>query len=166
MTREDLSPKALEMLNAHNLDEVFITSDAQGFTEKHRAEAHASILKNKKIEHFVKSKEAVAKINDEDIDEYNRRIKETLDASTEAFKNQNEDTDEGDQEDERTKLVAKYELLFNKKPAHNIGTEKLKNQIAEKESELANIEVTVKNTTEPATTVENPTEENKDLNQD
>lgn len=141
MTREDLSQKALEMLNAHNLDEVFITSDAQGFTEKHRAEAHASILKNKKIEHFVKSKEAVAKI-------------------------EVEETDEDNQEDERTELVAKYELLFAKKPAHNIGAEKLKNQITEKEAELANIEVTVQNATEPAITVENPTEEKKDLNQD
>lgn len=137
MNREELSPKALEMLKAHNLDEVFVTSDGQGFTEKHRAEAQASLLKDKKIERFVKSKEAVAKI---DTDE----------------------TDEDTQEDERTALVAKYEILFAKKPAHNIGIEKLKIQIAEKEAEVANIEV-IQDTTVP---VENPTEENKDLKQD
>lgn len=188
MNREELSPKALEMMKAHSLDEVYVTSDGQGFTEKHRAEAQASLLKNKKIEHFVKSKEAVAKIEtedpDEDIDEYNRRIAETLSTSTEAFKTKTEETegnkeilnvstdattnietdetDEDNQEDERTVLVAKYEFLFNKKPAHNIGVEKLKTQIAEKEAELENIPVNVQDTTKPATPIENPTEEIKD----
>lgn len=153
MTREGLSPKALEMLNAHNLDEVFITSDGQGFTERHRAEAHASILKNKKIEHFVKSKEAVQsqKSNDESLKE-----------------------DEDDHEDKRPELVAKYELLFNKKPAHNIGIEKLKAQISEKEAELAQAQTatvqdatqSVQTSTEGTETVENPTEENQDLKED
>lgn len=143
MNREELSPKALEMMKAHSLNEVYLTSDGQGFTEKHRAEAQASLLKNKQIEHFVKSKEAVAKI-------------------------EVEETDEDTQEDERTALVAKYELLFNKKPAHNIGVEKLKTQIAEKEAELENVPVVVEDTTTttaPAP-VENPTEENKDLKED
>lgn len=141
MNREELSPKALEMMKAHSLNEVYLTSDGQGFTEKHRAEAQASLLKNKQIEHFVKSKEAVAKIEPED-------------------------TDEDTQEDERTTLVAKYEQLFNKKPAHNIGVEKLKTQIAEKEAELLDVPVIVQGTTTTTAPVENPTEEKTDLKQD
>jgi len=111
MTREELSPKASEMLKAHNLDEVFVCSDGQGFTEEHRAIDHARYLKNKKVEHFAKSKAAVEKEIDED-----------------------------KQEDERIELVAKYEKLFGKKPNHNTGIEKLKTQIAEKEAELAQSE--------------------------
>ena len=43
--------------------------------------------------------------------------------------------------------------------------EKLKTQIAEKEAEVANIEV-IQDTTASDVPVENPTEENKDLKQD
>ena len=138
MTREELSPKALEMLTAHNLNEVFVTADGQGFTDHQRAQNHASYLKNKRIEHFAKSKEAVVKLQTED------------------------ETDKEAQDDDRTALVEKYELLFGKKPAHNIGIEKLKNQIADKEAELAAIEV-IQDTTQPAT---NPAEETEDLKND
>ena len=164
MTREELSPKASEMIKAHGLDEVYLTSKGEGFTELHRAENAANYLKDKKIFHFVKSKEAVAKIEIEDIDEDNHEGKEVLNVSTEATTNiETEETEEDNQEDERTALVAKYELLFNKKPAHNIGVEKLKTQIAEKEAELENVPVVVEDTITTTAPVENPTEENKDL---
>ena len=46
-------------------------------------------------------------------------------------------TKESKTNDEREQLVVRFEELFGKKPNHNIGVEKLKTQIQEKESELA-----------------------------
>lgn len=112
ITKEQLAPKAKEMISAHNLQEIFLCSDEQGFTDKERANDHSRYLSDKTVHHFTSDsvllfqegkKESITKVDDTKTDE------------------------------ERQQLVVRYEELFGKKPAHNIGIEKLKVQIQEKE---------------------------------
>lgn len=111
MAESKVKAKAQEIIKSRKLDEVFLTADLQGFTNKQRAENHAVYQKDKKVYHFKKTDFIVAEKND------NEGKDDTPDA-------------------EREQLVERYEQLFEKKPAHNIGIEKLKEKIAEKEQEL------------------------------
>lgn len=45
------SAEAIFKANA-NLEEIFVTSDGQGFTEKERAVNHSAILREKEVKHF------------------------------------------------------------------------------------------------------------------
>ncbi|MDH1881183.1 hypothetical protein [Empedobacter sp. GD03797] len=116
ITREELAPKASEMMKAHNLQEVYVCSDKQGFTDKERANDHSRYLSDKAVHHFTSDSVLI----------YEEGKKEPV-AKVKAT-----ETDE-----ERQQLAARYEELYGKKPAHNIGIEKLKAQIQEKETELA-----------------------------
>lgn len=115
--KKDLAKKAADMMRLHSLEEVYVTSDGQGFTEEERAYDRARYLSDKKVLHFRKD----TKVDD------------------------TEDTDEmeTDTDDVRLKLAIRYEELFEKKPAHNIGIEKLQERIAEKEAELAKADAPV-----------------------
>ncbi|WP_312207685.1 hypothetical protein [Empedobacter sp.] len=116
ITREQLAPKASEMMKAHNLQEVYVCSDKQGFTEKERANDHSRYLSDKTVHHFTSDS---VLIFEEGKKEPVAKVKAT-------------ETDE-----ERQQLVARYEELYGKKPNHLTGVEKLKTQIQEKETELA-----------------------------
>lgn len=130
ITREQLAPKAKEMMEAHSLSEIFICTDGQGFTEKERANDHSRYLSDKTVHHFVADKSP-----------------QVLTENTALPPKKNND--------EREQLVARYEELFGKKPAHNIGVEKLKTAIEEKEAELKASEASV------ADSAKNPLNEEK-----
>lgn len=116
ITREQLAPKASEMMKAHNLQEVYVCSDKQGFTDKERANDHSRYLSDKTVHHFTSDSVLI----------YEEGKKEPV-AKVKAT-----ETDE-----ERQQLAARYEELYGKKPNHLTGVEKLKTQIQEKETELA-----------------------------
>lgn len=117
MEKKELEKKASDMMRLHSLEEVYVTSDGQGFTEAERAYDRARYLSDKKVLHFRKE----TKVDD------------------------TEETDELDTEtdDIRLKLAIRYEELFDKKPTHNIGIEKLQERITEKEAELVKIDTPV-----------------------
>ncbi|MDM1138897.1 hypothetical protein [Empedobacter sp. R132-2] len=116
ITREQLAPKASEMMKAHNLQEVYVCSDKQGFTEKERANDHSRYLSDKTVHHFTSDSVLI----------FEEGKKESVNETKETK------TDE-----ERQQLAARYEELYGKKPNHLTGVEKLKVQIQEKETELA-----------------------------
>lgn len=106
-TREDLEDKAQEMMHIHNLEEIHLTSDGQGFTDKERAIAHSGLQKDKTVYHYHrKAKEVTVKTDAKVVDT------------------------------ERAELSEKYEKLFDKKPAYNMGLEKMRTAIQEKEAEV------------------------------
>lgn len=105
---------ALAIFTAHKaIDEIFITSDGQGFTDEEKAKDNARYHQDKTIKHFERGFEAGYQ-DDED---------------QQPAKTQEDDA-------ERQKLVEEYTELFGKKPNHNTGTEKLKSAIADKKAEL------------------------------
>ncbi|MCU7543519.1 hypothetical protein [Riemerella anatipestifer] len=128
--------------NYPELDEVFITSDMQGFKEIEKAENQASYLKNKKVHHFKRKDfgqpsvpvlEETNKQNDasaddsqdanlEEGDEGNSDDKAKQDTGLDNTK----DTVTKTEEEERAELMAKYEAKHGKKAPHNIGLEKLR----------------------------------------
>lgn len=143
ITREELAPKASEMMKAHNLQEVYVCSDKQGFTEKERANDHSRYLSDKTVHHFTSDSVLI----------FEEGKKATVVENVETKS-----------DDERQQLAARYEELFGKKPAHNIGIEKLKTQIQEKETELASkSEETIQNTTQaPELPLEEKSDESKE----
>ncbi|MCZ2084159.1 MAG: hypothetical protein LC112_07775 [Flavobacteriales bacterium] len=107
---------ALAIFEAHQLiDEIFITSDGQGFTDEEKAKDHARYHKDQTIKHFERGFDA-------GYQEEN--------ANPEATGK----TQEADAE--RQNLVKEYTELFEKKPNHMTGVEKLKTAIADKKAEL------------------------------
>jgi len=126
MKKQNLWDKAQEMMHIHNLEEIHLTTDGQGFTEKERADAHSTILANKDV--FTFYRERVAKQEEPVI------------------------ADTTDTDNERAELLVKYEELFGKKAAANIGIKKLKENIEAKEAELA---LEVKTTQEETTQGDN-----------
>ncbi len=143
ITREELAPKASEMMKAHNLQEVYVCSDKQGFTEKERANDHSRYLSDKTVHHFTSDSVLVYEEGKK------APVAEIVETKT---------------DDERQQLVARYEELFGKKPNHLTGVEKLKTQIQEKETELASkSEETIQNTTQaPELPLEEKSDESKD----
>ncbi|MGG5507904.1 MULTISPECIES: hypothetical protein [unclassified Myroides] len=111
MKKQNLWDKAQEMMRIHDLEEIYLTTDGQGFTEKERADAHSTILTNKEVFTFHRERET---------------------KQVEPVTAQTTDTD-----NERTELLAKYETLFEKKAPGNMGVKKLKENIEAKEAELA-----------------------------
>lgn len=111
---ELMAKSAKEIFKAHEMDEVFITSDGQGYTDEHKAHDHARILSDKTVKkferEFAETKEKAAKEGDNIDDEG---------AGT-----------------ERNQLISDYMELFGAKPNHNISTEKLAQKIAEKKAEI------------------------------
>ncbi|MCP1997298.1 hypothetical protein [Flavobacterium sp. HSC-61S13] len=132
--------EAKVMMLAHSLAEVFITSDAQGFKDLQRAEDHSRYLSDKNIEHYI-----------------DNNVNTELEAET-------PDTDSD--LNQRLELVAKYEKLFGKKPAHNLGITKLQLQIQEKEKEDKNTEVEATILLEEVTVGTGTDEQTENLNED
>lgn len=117
MSKQDLKTAAKKLFDVHpNIEKLYLTSDGQGFTKEHHADDHSKKLVDKEVQPFTRA--SVLEKNDTSEDG------ETIKAVG-----------------EREALVAKYELLFGEKPAHNIGVTKLKNRIAEKEAEVKNAPV-------------------------
>ncbi|HFK5562062.1 TPA: hypothetical protein ACGZ9C_001709 [Elizabethkingia anophelis] len=104
-----------------NLDEIFVTSDGQGFTDEEKAKDQARYLKNKDVKKFTRGFED-SFIDDEQDSEGERTKKETDPKKDDA---------------ERPALVEKYTALFGKPPHHMSGVDKLKAAITEKEAEQA-----------------------------
>ncbi|MDY3363841.1 hypothetical protein [Bergeyella sp. RCAD1439] len=96
--------------NYPELEEVYITSDMQGFKELEKAENQAAYLKNKKVHHF-KRKDFRQKIF---VSEADIQTEDQAGEETKA------------EDDERAELMAKYEAKHGKKAPHNIGLGKLR----------------------------------------
>ncbi|WP_018675540.1 hypothetical protein [Riemerella columbina] len=114
--------------NYPELEEVYITSDMQGFKELEKAENQATYLKDKKVHHFNRtdlqpSVSVLEKTNEQDEDPADDNAPEDTDLDN-AEDQADEDTKT--EEDERAKLMAKYEQKHGKKAPHNIGMEKLR----------------------------------------
>lgn len=102
--------KANEIFKVYSdIDEVFITSDLQGFTEKERAENHTDYLADKRIYGFQRNSDF-----------------------EDGTPNEDGEQPTAENNEERTALFAEYEQLFGQKPPHNIGIEKLRTKINEK----------------------------------
>lgn len=110
-----LALAAIAIFNANeHLNEIFVTSDGQGFTNGEKAKDNARYLKNKDIKHFERGFEGTF------VDDVDDTVKP---GSKDDLK-------------ERETLFAEYEELFGKKPNHMIGNEKLAKQIADKKAEV------------------------------
>lgn len=121
--KEALKPQVIATFNTHSsIDKLLMLSNGCAFTEEnlHKAQAEASKLQVKDIITFNRSDVFAAPV----------AFKESEDTETSSA--------QAEEEVERADLVAKYEELFGEKPAHNIGLEKLKKRIADKEQEIAN----------------------------
>lgn len=104
------------------LDEVWITSDGQGFTSESKASNNATYLKDQKIQHYQRSD--FAKEQGEDEPETEPELETELEPELEPEL----ETEEG----YRARLEAEYEKLYGKKPAWNAKTETIAERIAEK----------------------------------
>lgn len=122
--------KANEIFKVYSdIDEVFITSDLQGFTEKERAENHTDYLADKRIYGFQRNSDFEDGTPNEDGGEPSE------DGDPKPHTNEPKENSEqpaAENNEERTALFAEYEQLFGQKPPHNIGIEKLRTKINEK----------------------------------
>ena len=161
-TDKDLTEKLRRLFTTHpTVETFFVTSDGQAFTEEHRADGRAQKLKDKEIvtanrEDYERPEESkVAKVAvAPDADETKTGTDADQGSGTDADQGTGTDSDQGagtdagqgseadkgtgteaPAADEKTALVAKYTLLFGKKPSHFSGVEKLKADIAKKEAE-------------------------------
>lgn len=132
--------KADEIFKVYSdIDEVFITSDLQGFTEKERAENHTDYLADKRIYGFQRNSDFEDETPSEDSGEPSKDGAPELQSNepvvTNEVPNANSEQPTANNDEERTALFAEYEQLFGQKPPHNIGTEKLRAKINEKKQE-------------------------------
>lgn len=134
--------KADEIFKVYSdIDEVFITSDLQGFTEKERAENHTDYLSDKRIYDFQRNSDFEDETPNEDGGEPSEdgdpEPQSNEPVITNEVPNANSEQPTANNDEERTALFAEYEQLFGQKPPHNIGIEKLKAKINEKKQELS-----------------------------
>lgn len=109
---------AIAIFKAHsNLEEIYVTSDGQGFTEKTKADNNAAYLKDKTIKHFERGFEQNYTDPDNDGD---------------ALKG---DALKGDADLERDNLVEQYKELFGENPGHNWKAETIQKKIDDKKAE-------------------------------
>lgn len=121
---------ALAIFTAHkNIDEIYMTSDGQGFTEEEKAKDNARYHRDQTIQHFERGFEDT--YQDDDTEKTDGKTVKTADDVT-----------------ERQKLAEEYEEVFGKKPHHSTGIEKLKTAITEKRAELAAVQTKVVPATE------------------
>lgn len=110
--------KAKEIFTAYSdIDEIYITSDLQGFTDKIRAENHTDNLKDKQIHHFYRFSDFEDKTQEDEeredlLEEYEQLFNskpphnigtKTLKEKISAKKKELADTQEGKQEAETGK---------------------------------------------------------------
>ena len=107
-----IAKAALEIFKDHpELEEIYVTSDGQGFTNHEKANDNARYLKNKEVSRFQRGFEA-------DYVDTPKNTEKTADLDRET-------------------LAKEYEVLFGKSPAHNTKAETIAAKIAEKKAELA-----------------------------
>ncbi|UFK27514.1 hypothetical protein [Elizabethkingia phage TCUEAP3] len=129
--KNKLAVTALAIFSVHpNIDEIYVTSDNNGFTEKEKMNDHLKLLKDKTFQHFVRGFDE-AELEDDDLDPADTGNQNP------APENTNKDADPKATDAERPALVEKYTALFGKPPHHMSGVDKLKAAITEKEAELA-----------------------------
>lgn len=133
MEKEQLQAEAKKVLKLHNLKEVYMTTDGQAFTKEHYANDHARILKDKKVQQFSRA---------ELFTEHKGDSGKVLDITPkgdnpDAKQEQPFDYENVNKEllEDREFLIARFEALEGKKPAHNIGTDKLAEKVQELENE-------------------------------
>lgn len=114
MNKDKLQELANEVFKAHDFEKVYMTSDGQAFTEEQYATDHARLLKDRKVYSFDSEDVKVDASQDHPFD-YEKIDRELL--------------------EDRAFLIARYEALEGKKPAHNIGTENLAEKVQELEKE-------------------------------
>ncbi len=107
MEKQKVQEIAIKLLAIHTgLDKVYITTDGQGFSDLDRAESHARTLKDDTVFDFDRHTAPIEEPKKVEIDK------------------------------ERKELITEYVELFENQPAHNIGTETLRQKIADKKAEL------------------------------
>lgn len=75
------------------LQEIYITSDGQGFTDKDKAESHTQYLANKEISHFTRAEiENEAKVEIEVKTEAKAEIEVKTEAKVEKLKTDNQES--------------------------------------------------------------------------
>ncbi|AQY20993.1 hypothetical protein OKE68_08430 [Riemerella anatipestifer] len=118
--------------NYPELEEVYITSDLQGFKELEKAENQATYLTDKKVHYFqrkdLSQPSEIVKIDVEPTDIPKILDEENSDdnAPQDTDLDNTKDTATKTEEQERAELMAKYEAKHGKKAPHNIGLEKLR----------------------------------------
>lgn len=133
MKKEQLQAEAKKVLRLHNLKEVYMTSDGQAFTKEHHANDHARVLNDKKVQQFSRA-ELFAEHKEDSVKVLDITPKGD---NPDAKQEQPFDYEKVDKEllEDREFLIARHEALEGKKPAHNIGTEKLAEKVQELEKE-------------------------------
>ena len=134
---------ALIFANHKNLDEIYVTSDGQGFTEKNKAVDHSRYLKDNDVKHFERGF-ADTYTEPEEIDSLDVNIDtepgttdtQTTEQTKEELKQEVPLTGDGIEPAaaEKNTLISQYKELYGVAPVHNISLEKLKAKIEEKES--------------------------------
>lgn len=102
------------------LDEIFLTSDGQGFKSYEKAISHSTYLSDKKVTKVLRSdlkNSGKDKTKDTDVDEEDEDTATTADSSDDILN--------------RDALIAEYTELYGKAPSHNIKTETLEARVAE-----------------------------------
>lgn len=136
---------ALIFANHKNLDEIYVTSDGQGFTKdnKNKAYDHARYLKDDRVEAFERGfddtytepEETDVLETEEDIEPATTDVQKT----EQETEKQTDALDSGDGIEpaaaKKNALISKYKDLYGVAPVHNISLEKLKAKIEEKEAE-------------------------------
>jgi hypothetical protein len=125
------------------VDKFYLTSDDKAFFDEHRANAHAQRLKDQDVESYsrklVDALDQLLNIEGDDIinddpeggeGDISQEALKDEEANKEASEEEKE-IDGSSQPDEREALVAAYAEKYGKKPAHNIGIEKLMLALAE-----------------------------------
>lgn len=153
--------KADEIFKAYSdIDEVFITSDLQGFTEETRAENHTDHLADKRFYRFQRDADFEDKPAQDNAEPSTEKTQNAGNGDPSEVGNEPDENDgepdtsgdpsntisnepnagngtpNADDTEERIALFAEYEQLFGQKPQHNIGTAKLKAKINKKKEEL------------------------------
>lgn len=102
-----------------NVDKVYITSDDNMFRAEHYADGWKTNLKDQEVEVYEREQKAKATESEgDDIDNNKITNKDTTGDSV------------------RAELVKQYVELFDTKPSHNIGLDKLQDKITAKRFEL------------------------------
>lgn len=107
MSKKNLKTVATEVFkNYPDLNQIYLTSDGQAFTDEEKAIDNARYHKDKEITPFTRPSDGVL------------------------------GKDTGFSTEDRALLMQEYEDLFGEKAAHNIGTAKLQEKIAGKKAEI------------------------------
>lgn len=130
-TREMLENKAKALFDGNKeLTEVHLCANGQGFTDKEYAERYAKQFSDDNVYTFIHDERVKAKEEAEKKAKKEAKKQATLELASKQGAFDYENVDKALLSD-KDFLLARYELLAEKKPPHNIGIEKLAEQVAE-----------------------------------